>query len=181
MCRDAQVSCLIFLSVPPKLKMPKKVWKNSHIFVILVSFLHLDVPPIFISKFVCRRLKKVENHCSKRHMKNIVLLQNLMFHPFPKHYSCNNSGQVISIFFWSWIFFAFIKMDGTKWAGGDSCSALMEAPFLNNDAITYPLSPIILSLFIPFNSVCLFAITLSLWFYKFILNVFNYIFIFIFY
>ncbi len=31
-------------------------------------FLHLGVPPILISKFVCRQLKKVENHCPKLYL-----------------------------------------------------------------------------------------------------------------
>ncbi len=44
--------------------MSKKVCKTD-IFLSFWSFLRLGVPPIFISKFVCRKLKKVENHCSK--------------------------------------------------------------------------------------------------------------------
>jgi hypothetical protein len=38
-CRDAQVCRQIFLGVPPNQKMSKKVYKNSNIFIILVSFL----------------------------------------------------------------------------------------------------------------------------------------------
>ncbi len=60
MCRDA-----ILKGVPPSLKMSKKC-KNSHIIIILVSFLHLGVLPIIISKFMCCKLKKVENNCCRQ-------------------------------------------------------------------------------------------------------------------
>jgi hypothetical protein len=62
----AQVCRRIFLGVPPNLKLLKKVSKNSYIFNIFVSFLHLGVPPNLFSKLVCRKLKKVENHCHRQ-------------------------------------------------------------------------------------------------------------------
>ncbi len=53
-----------FLGLLPNLKMSKKVCKISYIFNILVSFLHLGVPPNLFSKLECWKLKKVENHWS---------------------------------------------------------------------------------------------------------------------
>ncbi len=54
--------------MPPRLRMSKKC-KNSHIIIILVSFLHFGVLPIIISKFMCCKLKKVENYsCRQSHV-----------------------------------------------------------------------------------------------------------------
>ncbi len=139
--------------------MPKKVWKNNHIFIISVFY-------------VCRQFS-YQNLCVTSSKRLRILFPNITV--------ATTQVKSFRFFSWSLIFFAFIKMDETKWAGVDSCSALMEAPFLNNDAITYPLSvSLSLSLFIPFNSVCLSPITLSLWIYKFILTVSSFVYLLIF-
>ncbi len=53
-----------FLGVPPNLKIVNKVCENNHIFIFLVSFLPLSVPPKFnfFQNKSATGSKKVENH-----------------------------------------------------------------------------------------------------------------------
>ncbi len=98
-----------FLSVPPILKILKKVCKNRHIFIYFTrqtffqtdifssfwSVLPLSVPPNFLSKLVCRMLKKVKNHwwLVQRYLYAI----NIKW--FPKNSDC--CMQMVAVSMWS--------------------------------------------------------------------------------
>jgi WD40 repeat protein len=56
-CRDAQACRCIHLGVPPNLKTLKKVYKNSHILSILVSFLPLECCQTFFKPNVLQAQK----------------------------------------------------------------------------------------------------------------------------
>ncbi len=61
--RDALMCRQILLSVPTNRIISNTVWRKCHFSIILVLLLHFGVPPKFFTKLVCRKIKKVENHC----------------------------------------------------------------------------------------------------------------------
>ncbi len=70
--RDAQLCRKFFLGVPPTLKMLKK-WSNKLPYIHHFDFfLHLDVPPNFFTKLVCRELKRLRttgiDECTEKFM-----------------------------------------------------------------------------------------------------------------
>ncbi len=73
--------------------MSNKVCKNSHNFIIQVSFLYLGVPPIFYSKFVYNKLKRTSavNRWKWDHFQSIFFLIYYDFIFCRTHKECSST------------------------------------------------------------------------------------------
>ncbi len=78
-------------------RMSKRVCEKSCIFIIFGLFLHYRVRPIFSSKFVCSKLKKVENHCSR--ISKILLVICIIFTVFGDGFFCRLGSKFFNIIF----------------------------------------------------------------------------------